>query len=157
MATKKAKTTEDKSAAPAASAAPKTDKKPKREKAKADRRKQARADGPAVSRIQGVRISARKVRILADIVRGKPVDYALTLLAFQQRAGAPLLRKAIDAAVANADRRKMDLDSLVVADVQIDKAGVMRRFLPRAHGRATPIRKQLAHVTVKLAEKSKKG
>ena len=160
MATKKAKTTEATTAAAGASdksAAPKADKKPRREKLKAEKRKQARADGPAVSRIQGVRISARKVRVLADIVRGRPVDYALTLLAFQQRAGAPILRKAIDAAVANADLRKMDLDSLIIADIQIDKAGTLRRFLPRAHGRATPIRKQLAHVTVKLAAKSKKG
>jgi large subunit ribosomal protein L22 len=128
-------------------------KKPKREKVKAAARKQKRADGPAVASVREQRISARKVRVLADIVRGKPVDYALTLLAFQQRAGAPLLKKAIDSAVANADFRKMDLDRLVVADVQIDKAGVMRRFLPRAHGRATPIRKQLAHITVKLAER----
>ena len=126
-------------------------KKPKREKMKADARKQARADGPAVARMQGVRISARKVRVLADAVRGMPVEQALTMLAFQQRAGAPLLKKVLDSAVANADQRKMDLDSLVIADVQIDKAGVMRRHLPRAHGRATPIRKQLAHITVKLA------
>jgi large subunit ribosomal protein L22 len=126
-------------------------KKPKREKAKAEARKQARKDGPATARMQGVRISARKVRVLADVVRGMPVEEALTVLAFQQRAGAPVLKKALDSAVANADLRKLDLDSLVVADVQIDKAGVMRRHLPRAHGRATPIRKQLAHITVKLA------
>jgi large subunit ribosomal protein L22 len=159
MAAKKTPAKAAEAAAPAAAAAPKAkaDKKPKREKVKAERRKAARADGPAVSSIRGVRISARKVRILADLVRGKPVDFALTMLAFQQRAGAPLVRKAIDAAVANADLRKMDLDNLIVADVQIDKAGVLRRFLPRAHGRATPIRKQLAHITVKLAEKSKKG
>jgi large subunit ribosomal protein L22 len=130
-----------------------TNKKPKREKAKAEARKKARAEGPATSHIQGTRISARKVRVLADLVRGKRVDWALTMLAFQPRAGAPLLRKAIDSAVANADTRKMDLDSLVIVDVQIDKAGTMRRYLPRAHGRATPIRKQLAHIHVKLAEK----
>jgi large subunit ribosomal protein L22 len=126
-------------------------KKPKREKAKAEARKQAKKDGPATARLQSTRISARKVRVLADVVRGMPVGDALTVLAFQQRAGAPVLKKALDSAVANADQRKMDLDSLVVADVQIDKAGVMRRHLPRAHGRATPIRKQLAHITVKLA------
>jgi large subunit ribosomal protein L22 len=126
-------------------------KKPKREKAKAEARKQARKEGPATARMKAVRISARKVRVLADVVRGMPVEEALTVLAFQQRAGAPVLKKALDSAVANADLRKQDLDSLVVADVQIDKAGVMRRHLPRAHGRATPIRKQLAHITVKLA------
>ena len=128
-----------------------TEKKPKREKAKAEARKAARKDGPAISHIQGIRISARKVRVLADMVRGMKVDTALTTLAFQQRAGAPMLKKAIDSAVANADHRKMDLDQLIVADVQIDKAGILRRYLPRAHGRATPIRKQLSHIHVKLA------
>ena len=129
-------------------------KKPKREKMKAAARKQKRADAGASARLQGVRISARKVRVLADAVRGMPVEQALTLLAFQQRAGAPLLKKVLDSAVANADQRKMDLDALVVADVQIDKAGMLKRFLPRAHGRATPFKKQLSHITVKLAPAS---
>jgi large subunit ribosomal protein L22 len=129
-------------------------KTPKREKAKADARKQARTSGPAVARMQGVRISARKVRVLADAVRGMPVEQALTMLAFQPRAGAPLLKKALDSAVANADQRKMDLDTLVVADIQVDKAGMLKRYLPRAHGRATPFKKQLSHITVKLAPAS---
>ena len=107
-------------------------KKPKREKAKAIARKQARADGPAQAHASGIRISARKARILADEIRGKSVDFALTFLAFQQRAGAPILRKALDSAVANADQKKMDLDKLVIVDVQVDKAGMLKRFLPRA-------------------------
>lgn len=126
-------------------------KKPKREKQKAELRKLARFEGPATARMTSVRISARKARVLADVVRGMPVEQALTILAFQQRAGAPLLKKVLDSAVANADQRKMDLDTLVVADVQIDKAGMLKRFLPRAHGRATPFKKQLSHITVKLA------
>jgi large subunit ribosomal protein L22 len=129
-------------------------KKPKREKAKAEARKKARAEGPAQAHAQGIRISARKVRVLADQIRGKSVDHALTFLAFQQRAGAPILKKAIDSAVANADQKKMDLDKLVVVDIQIDKAGMLRRYLPRAHGRATPIRKQQSHIHVRLAEKN---
>src|SRR4051812_3915542 len=125
----------------------------RREKKKAEARKQARAEGPAQAHLKATRISARKLRVLADVVRGMSVEQALTTLAFQQRAGAPILKKVIDSAVANADFRKLDLDKLVVSDVQIDKAGVMRRFLPRAHGRATPFRKQLAHVSVSLSEK----
>jgi large subunit ribosomal protein L22 len=127
-----------------------TTKKPKKDRARADARKAARAEGPAVSEMRGVRISAQKARVLADMIRGKRVDEALTALAFQRRAGAPLLRKALDSAVANADQKKMDLDQLVVMDVQVDKGAIMRRFMPRAHGRATPIRKQTAHITVKL-------
>lgn len=130
------------------------DKKPKKEKAKAEARKAARKSGPAQAHLVATRISARKMRVLADVVRGMPVDGALTTLAFQPRAGAPILEKVIRSAVANAEQRKMDIDTLVVADVQIDKAGVMRRFLPRAHGRATPIRKQLAHVHVALVERA---
>ena len=126
----------------------------RREVKKAEARKKARAEGPATAELKSARISARKLRILADVVRGMSVEMALTTLAFQQRAGAPVLKKVIDSAVANADARKMDLDTLVVSDVQIDKAGVMRRFLPRAHGRATPIRKQLAHIHVSLAAPS---
>lgn len=129
-------------------------KKPKKEKAKAEARKQARKEGPAQAHLTATRISARKMRVLADMVRGMPVEQALTALAFQPRAGAPILKKVIDSAVANADQRKMDIDKLVVADVQIDKAGVLRRFLPRAHGRATPFRKQLAHVHVALVERA---
>lgn len=129
-------------------------KKPKKDKARAAARKQARQEGPAMAHLSATRISARKMRVLADMVRGMPVEQALTALAFQPRAGAPILKKVIDSAVANADQRKMDIDKLVVADVQIDKAGVMRRFLPRAHGRATPFRKQLAHVHVALVERA---
>jgi len=125
----------------------------RRETKKAEARKKARDEGPARANLKAVRISARKLRVLADAVRGMSVEQALTTLAFQQRAGAPILKKVIDSAVANADFRKMDLDKLVVSDVQIDKAGVMRRFLPRAHGRATPFRKQLAHVSVQLSVK----
>jgi large subunit ribosomal protein L22 len=125
----------------------------RREKKKAEARKAARAEGPAQAHMNTVRSSARKMRVLADVVRGMSVEQALTTLAFQRRAGAPLLEKCLRSAVANADVRKMDLDKLVVADVQVDKAGVMRRFLPRAHGRATPVRKQLSHIHVSLAEK----
>jgi len=125
----------------------------RRETKKAEARKKARQEGPATANLQTVRISARKLRVLADIVRGQSVEHALTMLAFQQRAGAPILKKVIDSAVANADFRKMNLDKLIISDVQIDKAGVMKRYLPRAHGRATPFRKQLAHVHVSLAER----
>lgn len=126
----------------------------RKQQLRAESRKKARAEGPATAHLEATRISARKVRVLADLVRGMPVEQALTTLAFQPRAGAPILKKVIDSAVANADQRKMDIDKLYVADVQIDKAGVMRRYLPRAHGRATPIRKQLSHIHVALAERN---
>lgn len=123
-----------------------------REKKKAEARKQKRAEGPARAESRGLRMSARKARVIADIVRGKSVDEALTALAFQKRKAANPLRKVLDSAVANADQRGLDLDRLVIKDVQIDKGPMMRRYLPRAHGRATRIRKQTSHISVQLAE-----
>jgi large subunit ribosomal protein L22 len=127
-----------------------TDKKPRREAQKAKDRKAARAAGAATAKTTGVRISARKMRVLADVVRGMNVDTAVTTLAFQRRAGAEEISKALRSAVANAEKRNMDVDQLVVVDIQIDKAGHMRRFMPRAQGRATPIRKALSHIHVQV-------
>lgn len=123
-----------------------------REKKKAEARKQKRAEGPARAEFRGLRMSARKAQVVADTVRGKSVDEALTTLAFQKRKAAGPLRKVLDAAVANADQRGLDLDKLVIVDLQVDKGPMMRRYLPRAHGRATRIRKQTSHLKVQLAE-----
>lgn len=123
-----------------------------REKKKAEARAQAKKDGPARAQLRGLRMSARKVRVIADLIRNKPVEEALTVLAFQQRAAAPALKKVLDSAIANADQRGMDLDRLVVSDVQIDKGPNLRRFMPRAHGRAYRIRKQTSHIRVALSE-----
>jgi len=123
-----------------------------REKAKAERRKAAKKAGPATARLNDVRMSARKTRVLADVIRGMSVDQAATTLAFQRRASALPLRKALDSAVANADQRKLDVDKLVIQDVMIDKGPIMRRYMPRAHGRATRIRKQTMHITIQLVE-----
>jgi large subunit ribosomal protein L22 len=97
-------------------------------------------------------MSARKVRVVADVIRGKSVDEALTLLAFQRRAAAAPIRKVLDSAVANADQRGLDLDQLVVSEIQVDKGPIMRRYQPRAHGRAYRIRKQTSHIRVAVSE-----
>jgi large subunit ribosomal protein L22 len=123
-----------------------------REKEKAEARHKARLDGPARATLRGLRMSARKVQVIANLIRHKPVEEALTTLAFQRRGAALPMRKVLDSAIANADRRGMDLDSLVIADVQVDKGPIMRRFLPRAHGRATRIRKQTSHIRIALSE-----
>ena len=124
-----------------------------REKKKAEARKAARESGPAVASYKDIRMSARKARIVADMIRGKPVDEAATILAFQRKYAAVPIRKCLDAAVANADQRNMDIDDLVVSDIQIDKGPIMRRFMARAHGRATRIRKQTSHIRIALSEK----
>lgn len=124
----------------------------KREREKAEARKQARKDGPVRAAITDVRMSARKANVVAKIVRGKSVDDAVTALAFQRRRAAEPLRKLLDAAIANADERGLDVDKLVISKLFVEKGPIMRRYLPRAHGRATRIRKQTTHFRVELTE-----
>ena len=124
-----------------------------REKQKAAARKAAKQEGPAVAEYKDIRMSSRKARIVADMIRGKPVDEAATILAFQRKYAAVPLRKCLDAAVANADQKGKDIDDLIVSEVQINKGPIMRRYMARAHGRATKIRKQTSHIKIALSEK----
>jgi large subunit ribosomal protein L22 len=101
-----------------------------------------------------VRVSPRKVRLVMDEVRGKKVEDALNMLTFAPQKGARLLRKLIQSAVSNAQNNSnLDPDSLVVKTVFADEGPVLKRFIPRAQGRATPIRKRTSHLTVILDEK----
>jgi large subunit ribosomal protein L22 len=98
-----------------------------------------------------VRISPRKVRLVMDEVRGKKVEDALNMLTFAPQKGARLLRKLIRSAVSNAQHNSnLDPDSLVVKSVYADEGPTLKRFIPRAQGRATQIRKRTSHLTVIL-------
>ena len=100
-----------------------------------------------------VRISPRKVRLVMDEVRGKKVEDALNLLTFAPQKGARLLRKLIRSAVSNAQHNSnLDPDSLVIKSVYADEGPTLKRFIPRAQGRATQIRKRTSHLTVILDE-----
>jgi large subunit ribosomal protein L22 len=101
-----------------------------------------------------VRISPRKIRLVMDQVRGKRVDEALNMLSFAPQKGAQILKKLIDSAVANAEQNSgVDVDSLFVKRVYADEGPTLKRFRPRAQGRATKIRKRSSHLTVVLDEK----
>ena len=101
-----------------------------------------------------VRISPRKIRLVMDQVRGKRVDEALNMLSFAPQKGDLILKKLIDSAVANAERNSgVDVDSLFVKRVYADEGPTLKRFRPRAQGRATKIRKRSSHLTVVLDEK----
>jgi ribosomal protein L22 len=107
-----------------------------------------------VSRAQAryVRTSARKARLVADLVRGKGVAEAQAILAFSTRAAALPVRKVLESAVANADHNHgADASGLVLAHVTVDEGPTIRRFRPRAMGRATRIRKRTCHITIGLA------
>lgn len=100
-----------------------------------------------------VRVSPRKVRLVMDQVRGKRVEDALNILAFAPQKGAFLLKKVVQSAVANAEQNtNMDVDELVIKRVYADEGPTLKRFRPRAQGRATRIRKRTSHVTVILDE-----
>jgi large subunit ribosomal protein L22 len=100
-----------------------------------------------------VRIPPQKVRLIMDEVRGKKVEEAIRMLTFSPQKGAHLLRKLINSAVANAEANKeLDVDTLFIKKIFADQGPMMKRFLPRAMGRATRIRKRMSHLTVILDE-----
>lgn len=101
-----------------------------------------------------LRISPRKVRLIMDQVRGKDVEEALNLLSFAPQKGAFLLKKAINSAVANAEQNaNIDVDNLYIKRIFADEGPTLKRFRPRAMGRATRIRKRTSHLTVILDER----
>lgn len=101
-----------------------------------------------------LRISPYKARLVADLVRNKPVDEALVILKFTPKKGAYLIRKTLRSAVANAENsRLMDVDSLFIKSIYVDQGPQLKRWRPRAMGRATRILKPTSHITVVLAEK----
>jgi large subunit ribosomal protein L22 len=101
-----------------------------------------------------VHASARKARLVTDLIRGRSVPEARTILAFSKRAVAEDVEKVLRSAVANAESRP-DLhwngDDLVVATAYVDEGPTLKRFRPRARGRASAIRKRMCHITVELA------
>jgi large subunit ribosomal protein L22 len=99
-----------------------------------------------------VRCPPRKARLVADLVRGKGVQDAQNILAFSTRAAALPVRKVLDSAIANADHNHAtDASEMVLAHVTVDEGPTIRRFRPRAMGRATRIRKRTCHITIGLA------
>lgn len=106
-----------------------------------------------VSRVRFHRGSPRKARLLVDLVRGRSVDQARTLLAFNTKRAAVNVRKALDAAVADALAADADETRLVVRLCAVDDGPRIKRFQPKDRGRAHPILKRLAHITVGVAER----
>lgn len=105
------------------------------------------------ARLKGARISAQKARLVADQVRGKPVDEALSVLEFSNKKAAELIRKVLNSAIANAENNEgADVDELKVSSVFVDEGMTMKRLRPRAKGRADRIFKRSCHITVKVAD-----
>jgi large subunit ribosomal protein L22 len=101
-----------------------------------------------------VRISPRKIRLVMDQVRGKSVEEALNMLSFAPQKGANIVRKLINSAVANAQQNSdIDVDNLYINKIFADEGPVLKRFRPRAMGRATRILKRTSHLTIILDAK----
>ena len=100
-----------------------------------------------------LRIAPRKVRLVADMIRGKPVQDAINALRFTRKSASLPLRKLIESAVANAENNHgLDIDTLWVREIRVDEGPTLKRFSPRAQGRAFPIMKRTSHVAVVLEE-----
>lgn len=101
-----------------------------------------------------VRISPRKVRLVMDQVRGKKVEEALKTLSFAPQKGSEILLKLLNSAVANAQQgHDADVDKLYIKSIYADEGPVLKRFRPRAQGRASRILKRTSHLTIVLNEK----
>ena len=101
--------------------------------------------------------SPRKVRLVTDLVKGKTVRQALTQLSFLPKRGALPIQKLIESAAANSNLTAEERDALKIKDIRVDSAGMLVRFMPRAMGRAAPIRKRRSRIIIELAEAAQKA
>lgn len=105
------------------------------------------------AKLRGAAISAQKVRLVADEVRGKPIERALDILNFSNKKGAKLVKKCLESAIANAEHNNgLDIDTLRVSTIYVDEGVTLKRIMPRAKGRADRISKRTCHITVKVGE-----
>jgi len=101
-----------------------------------------------------VRIAPRKVRLVIDLIRGKQVGEAISILKHTQRGASPVVEKVLNSAIANAEHNyEMNVDDLYVSEAFVDEGVTLKRFRPRAMGRASQINKRTSHITVAVSEK----
>ena len=107
----------------------------------------------ATAKLRGARISAQKVRLVADQVRGMPVEKAEQLLAFSTKKAAHIMKKVLLSAIANAEHNDgADIDELKISAVMVDEGPTMKRGRARAKGRGTQILKRTSHITLTVAD-----
>ncbi|CZQ93334.1 ribosomal protein l22 signature [Trichococcus palustris] len=101
-----------------------------------------------------VRIAARKVRLVVDLIRGKSIGEAISILKFTPRGASPVVEKVLMSAIANAEHNyDLDIEKLVVSEAYVNEGATMKRFRPRAKGSASPILKRTSHITIVVSEK----
>ena len=112
----------------------------------------------AIARGKWLRIAPRKVRLVADMIRGKTVSDARTILQYTLKRGAPIVGKVLESAVANAEsaaterRERIDTDDMIITRIYVDEGPTQKRYQPQPRGRAARIRKRTSHVTVAISD-----
>ena len=105
------------------------------------------------AKLRGARLSAQKARLVADQVRGRPVEDALNLLTYSSKKGADVIRKLLNSASANAEHNEgADVDELKISEIYVDEGMTMKRIMPRAKGRADRILKRSCHISITVAD-----
>ena len=108
------------------------------------------------AKLYGVRLSAQKGRLVADLVRGQPIGNALNILAFTPKKGAKIIKKVLESAIANAEHNNgADIDELKVTRIYVEKGPVLKRFHARAKGRGNRITKPTCHVFLTVGDGKK--
>lgn len=106
------------------------------------------------AKLRFTRMAPRKIRLVADTVRGKDVNEALKVLSFLNKKAAPILKKLVKSAVANAEQKKViDVDNLYIKQLTVDQGPTLKRYMPRAMGRTSEIRKKTSHINLVLEER----
>lgn len=115
----------------------------------------------AIARARWLRIAPRKVRLVVDLIRGKKVSEARTILLYTVKRGAPIVSKVLESAVANAEsaaaerRERVNTDDMIVTKVYVDEGPTTKKFQPQPRGRAARIRKRSSHVTLSISDTPK--
>jgi large subunit ribosomal protein L22 len=103
--------------------------------------------------LRGARLSAQKGRLVADLIRGKPVDQAISILAFSPTRGAALVKKLLESAIANAEHNDgADIDTLKVKTIHVERGAFQRRFHARAKGRGARVQKYSCHIYLTVGD-----
>ena len=103
--------------------------------------------------LRGTRLSSQKARLVADLVRGKPVDQALNILTFSPQKAAFTIKKVLESAIANAEHNEgADIDDLMIKTIYVDQGPTLKRFTARAKGRGNRISKPTCHITVTVGD-----
>lgn len=103
--------------------------------------------------LRGTRLSAQKARLVADLIRGKPVDKALGILTFTPKKAAVVIKKVLESAIANAEHNEgADIDELKVKAIYVDQGPTLKRYTARAKGRGNRILKPTCHITITVGD-----